>query len=193
MSTNKIHCHIYHWSVRGEMRWGFVTYFEGAISRGQRQSRNISTQIYHVGEYILNSVCRGHDRHDFLMLFKLFTWHLYGTSSSSQWQHMWGDQPALVCLFRGRMSLSAKKRLSVFSRLSEEALDGHATLPSHNSSTFALVSLWILIHALTHLLTRTSPLLVICTDPILPLTAPARCTLDPWPLKPPSVASCQPA
>ena len=112
MSTNKIHCHIYHGSVRGEMIWDFVTYFEGSITRGQRQSRDISTQN-HAGEYILNSVCRGHDRHDFLMLFKLFTWHLDGTSLSSQSQ---SASPG-VFVQRKDVSIGQEEALSLFSPL----------------------------------------------------------------------------
>ena len=113
MPTNKIHCRIYHGSVRGGVRWDFVSYFEGSNSRGQRQSRDISTQIYHVGEYILNSVCRGHDRHDFLMRFKLFTWHLEGTSLSSQSQ---SASPG-VFVQRKDVSISQEEALSLFSPL----------------------------------------------------------------------------
>ena len=92
---------------------------------------NTSTQINHVDEYILNIVW-GHDLHDCLLIFSSSNFSL-GIWWGQVYHGQCMDQPDLACLLRGRMSALAKKGLSVFSHLTEEALDEHATLPSHNS------------------------------------------------------------
>ena len=106
MSTNKIHCHIYHWSVRGEMRWGFVTNFERSISRGQSQSRNISTQIYHVCEW----------RHSEWFSYAFQTFHLafvWDKFIIAMATHVRGSASP----WRKDVSIGQKEALSLFSPL----------------------------------------------------------------------------
>ena len=111
----------------------FVTKFDGLNSRenDRRLPENTSTQINHVDEYILNIVW-GFDLHDCLLFFSSSNFSLC-IWRGQVYHGQCMDQPGLACLLRGRMSVSAKKGLQVFSRLTEEALDEHATLPSHNS------------------------------------------------------------
>ena len=89
----------------------FVTKFDGLISRenDRRLPGNTSTQINHVDEYILNIVW-GFDLHDCLLFFSSSNFSLC-IWRGQVYHGQCMDQPGLACLLRGRMSVSAKKRL----------------------------------------------------------------------------------